>query len=99
MNRGAEECANRWHEERLMIRFEKILIPTDFSELASHALRYACNLARTYRADLHALHVVVRASEEFDPDENTALGNYPQAYSHVGLINAAICLSAANKQG
>lgn len=38
-------------------------------------------------------------AEEFDPDENTALGNYPQAYSHVGLINAAICLSAANKQG
>jgi GH15 family glucan-1,4-alpha-glucosidase len=33
-------------------------------------------------------------SEQFDPDTGLALGNYPQAYSHLGLINAAVRLSA-----
>lgn len=32
-------------------------------------------------------------SEEFDPVSGLALGNYPQAYSHLGLINAAVRLS------
>jgi trehalose 6-phosphate phosphatase len=33
-------------------------------------------------------------SEQLDPDGRRALGNFPQAYSHLGLINAAIALSA-----
>jgi GH15 family glucan-1,4-alpha-glucosidase len=32
-------------------------------------------------------------AEEYDPNTGQALGNYPQAYSHVGLINAALRLS------
>jgi len=32
-------------------------------------------------------------SEEYDPGEKVALGNFPQAYSHLGLINAALRLS------
>ncbi len=31
-------------------------------------------------------------SEEFDPESGQALGNLPQAYSHLGLINNAILL-------
>jgi trehalose 6-phosphate phosphatase len=31
-------------------------------------------------------------SEEFDPGEAVALGNHPQAYSHLGLIEAALAL-------
>lgn len=31
-------------------------------------------------------------SEEYDPEDGVALGNIPQAYSHLGLINAALCL-------
>ena len=34
-------------------------------------------------------------SEEFDPVREIALGNFPQAYSHAGLINAAVALSGA----
>jgi trehalose 6-phosphate phosphatase len=32
-------------------------------------------------------------SEEYDPGARQALGNYPQAYSHLGLINAALVLN------
>ena len=32
-------------------------------------------------------------SEEFDPVTGRLLGNFPQAYSHVGLINCALSLS------
>jgi hypothetical protein len=32
-------------------------------------------------------------AEEFDPASGRMLGNFPQAYSHVGLINCALGLS------
>ena len=32
-------------------------------------------------------------SEHFIPSTNTQCGNFPQAYSHVGLINAAFAAS------
>jgi GH15 family glucan-1,4-alpha-glucosidase len=32
-------------------------------------------------------------AEEFDPRAGRMLGNFPQAYSHVGLINCALNLS------
>jgi GH15 family glucan-1,4-alpha-glucosidase len=32
-------------------------------------------------------------AEEFDPVAGRMLGNFPQAYSHVGLINCALGLS------
>lgn len=41
-----------------MIILNRILVPTDFSNLAVHALRYACEFARTFRTELHVLHVV-----------------------------------------
>ncbi len=32
-------------------------------------------------------------SEEYDPDAKRLLGNFPQAFSHVGLVNTAFNLS------
>jgi GH15 family glucan-1,4-alpha-glucosidase len=32
-------------------------------------------------------------AEEYDPRTNRQLGNVPQAYSHVGLVNTARALS------
>ena len=40
------------------MKIERILFPTDFSEGASHALHYAADLAKTYNAKLHILHVI-----------------------------------------
>jgi trehalose 6-phosphate phosphatase len=36
-------------------------------------------------------------AEEFDPELRCALGNYPQAYSHVGLIDTALALGSATR--
>jgi nucleotide-binding universal stress UspA family protein len=41
-----------------MIRLQRILVPTDFSESARHALTYGLSFAREYRAELLLLHVV-----------------------------------------
>jgi GH15 family glucan-1,4-alpha-glucosidase len=38
-------------------------------------------------------------SEEFDPTTGEALGNMPQAFSHVGLIQAALHLARASREG
>lgn len=37
-------------------------------------------------------------TEEYDVARGAALGNYPQAYSHAGLIECAVALSKLNKQ-
>jgi trehalose 6-phosphate phosphatase len=37
-------------------------------------------------------------AEEWDPGLNIALGNFPQAYSHLGLINCAVVLAAAGER-
>ena len=34
-------------------------------------------------------------AEEVDPDSGELLGNFPQAFSHIGLVNAAWAISQA----
>ena len=41
-----------------MINIKRLLLPTDFSDASKNALRYAIDLAKTYKAELHLLTVV-----------------------------------------
>ena len=41
-----------------MIELKRILAPTDFSEFSEHALRYGCEFAAQFGAELHLLAVV-----------------------------------------
>ena len=38
-------------------------------------------------------------AEEYDPAAGRMLGNFPQAFSHVGLVNTAAHLSVVAKMG
>jgi len=41
-----------------MIELKRILVPIDFSEFSTYALRYACALAGEFQSELHLLHVL-----------------------------------------
>lgn len=38
-------------------------------------------------------------AEEIEPDTGEMLGNFPQAFTHVGLLDAALALAHAHRQG
>jgi GH15 family glucan-1,4-alpha-glucosidase len=37
-------------------------------------------------------------SEEYDPQRKRLLGNFPQAFSHIGLLRALYAISEARQQ-
>lgn len=41
-----------------MIKLDRILVPTDFSDFSKPALAYGCAMAARFDAELHLLHVV-----------------------------------------
>jgi GH15 family glucan-1,4-alpha-glucosidase len=66
----------------------------------AQALAEACELDRARRKLEQAIayaNDVGLLSEEVDPETGEMLGNYPQAFSHIGLINAAWAISQAEQ--
>jgi GH15 family glucan-1,4-alpha-glucosidase len=45
-----------------------------------------------WRALLDAAGPLLLFSEQFDPERNLPLGNYPQAFTHIGVLRAALAL-------
>ena len=51
-----------------MIKLARILVPTDFSDSARHALTYGTSFAREYKAELLLLHVVETVAAPYASD-------------------------------
>jgi nucleotide-binding universal stress UspA family protein len=59
-----------------MIKFTRILHPTDFSDNSHHALRYACDLAERFNAELHVLNVIQTLAMVAPPYDGMAGGDF-----------------------
>jgi alpha,alpha-trehalase len=53
----------------------------------------------TFERALAAINDVGLLAEEVDPGSGEMIGNFPQAFSHVGLINAAWAITQARQRG
>jgi nucleotide-binding universal stress UspA family protein len=62
-----------------------ILVPVDFSASSKHALAYAIQLADTFGASLHVIHVL---------DDSFALGGYLEMYAGDHMETAALQAAA-----
>jgi nucleotide-binding universal stress UspA family protein len=76
-----------------MIRLQRILVPTDFSESARHALTYGMSFAREYQAELLLLHVVeivpVSYASDLFPAPMAAVFEEVSAYARAELAKFA----------
>jgi universal stress protein A len=54
--------------EAVMIVLKNILVATDFSEPSANALAYGRDLARSYNATLHVLHVTENIMSRYSPE-------------------------------
>jgi nucleotide-binding universal stress UspA family protein len=76
-----------------MIRLQRILVPTDFSESARHALTYGFSFAREYNAELLLLHVVevvpVGYASDLFPTSMAAVFQEVSAYARAELAKLA----------
>jgi GH15 family glucan-1,4-alpha-glucosidase len=53
---------------------------------------------RTFESAIAYANDVGLLSEEVDPESGELLGNFPQAFSHIGLVNAAWAISQAEQR-
>jgi len=67
MNRGGMSCAHQRREAN-MISLKSILVATDFSEPAEVATDYGQDLARSYGATLHVMHVIEDMLARYAPE-------------------------------
>jgi alpha,alpha-trehalase len=52
----------------------------------------------TFERAVAAINDVGLLAEEVDAGAGELLGNFPQAFSHIGLVNAAYAISQANRR-
>jgi nucleotide-binding universal stress UspA family protein len=61
-----------------MIQLNRILAPTDFSKYSEKALRYACELADRFEAELHLLSVLDDTTPLFVDPEMMPIDDFVQ---------------------
>lgn len=59
-----------------MIDLKRILVPTDFSDFSQVALRYGCEFAAKFGAELHLLHVIDNPAPPASEDWGKTLDEY-----------------------
>ena len=52
----------------------------------------------TFERALAAINDVGLLAEEVDPGSGEMIGNFPQAFSHIGLVNAAWAIAQAQQR-
>jgi len=60
-------AAKKRRKHRMAIQLQKILLPTDFSNLSVIAVHYACELATRFDTELHLLHTL-EVHTDFTPN-------------------------------
>jgi len=75
-----------------MIEFRRLLVPYDFSESASHAARYACDLADRFGAEVTLLHVLPPLHYDFAMTEPT--GERAKQLNEQRMVNARKSLTS-----
>jgi len=64
----------------MILNFDRILAPTDFSHHAEGAVRAACELAERFEAELHLLHVLSEVVVPAGPDPMLVSSMPPEYY-------------------
>lgn len=59
--------------------YERVLVPTDGSEGVNYAVEHAVDIANTYRAELHALHVVNVSSLAAETNPRSVIDEFEDA--------------------
>jgi universal stress protein A len=79
--------------ERIMIALKNILVATDFSESAAVALAYGRDLARTFDARLHVVHVVEDVLMRYSPEVSFAVPELQRNLEKAAVRDLAALIS------
>lgn len=66
---------------------KKILVPTDFSDTAEHALKVAANLARKFNSEIYLLHMLELPLQLIDPVSGSNDQNLPESIFFMKLAH------------
>ena len=66
---------------------KKILVPTDFSETAEHALKVAAQLAKKHHSEIYLLHMLELPTQLVDPVGGSNSQNLPESLFFMKLAH------------
>jgi len=88
-----DECDDGFEEDEATFTICSFWLVSALSEIGEHSLaRDLCQKLLGYASPLHLY------AEEIDPRSGRHLGNFPQAFTHLALINAVMHVIRADEQ-